>query len=135
MCVETDRQKGEALCAEAGSYAPGSIKSYERRVVKLRRCLLSTDPEQALADLDTGMRQQREWVAWRISATEFRRRRDGQGLAELTRVERECDTGAQRAGPLVGQYRGHLCDIGRPIEACLCKARRRTRMGSPRWRK
>ena len=40
----------------------------ERRVAELGRQLPSTDREQALADLDTGSRQERERVAQRISA-------------------------------------------------------------------
>jgi hypothetical protein len=96
--VAVDWQKLEALRAEAGSYAPGRVKSFERRAAELRRRPPSTDREQALADLDAGVRQEREQVARRISAAEFRRRRDGQGLAELTWVEGERGAGAQHAG-------------------------------------
>jgi hypothetical protein len=48
-----------------------------------------------LTDLDAGVRQERERVAQRISIAEFRRRRDGQGLAEVTRVEGEHGAGVQ----------------------------------------
>ena len=64
-----------------------------RRAAELWRCPPSTDREQALVDLDAGVRRERERVAWRIYAAEFRLRRDGQGLAELTRVEGECGAG------------------------------------------
>ena len=36
--------------------------------------------------MESGVRPEREQVAWRIYAAEFRSRRDGQRLAELTRV-------------------------------------------------
>ena len=74
------------------------VKSFERRAAELRRRPPSTFREQALADLDAGVRRDRERVALRISDAEFRRRRDGQGLAELTRVEGERGAGAQHAG-------------------------------------
>ena len=96
--VAVDQQKLEALRAEAGSYAPGRVKSFERRAAELRRHPPSTDREQALADLDTGVREERERVARRISAAEFRRRRDGQGLADLILVEGERGAGAQHVG-------------------------------------
>jgi hypothetical protein len=95
--VEADRQKLEAR-AEAGSYAPRGVKSFDRRAAELRRHPPSTDREQALADLDTGVREERERVARRISAAEFRRRRDGQGLADLILVEGERGAGAQHVG-------------------------------------
>ena len=44
-------------------------------------------------DLDAGVRQERERAVRRIYAAEFRSKRDGQGLAELTRVVGECDAG------------------------------------------
>ena len=44
------------------------------------------------------MRRERERITQRVSAAEFRRRRDGEGLAELTRVEGECGAGGQHAG-------------------------------------
>ena len=57
-----------------------------------------TDREQALVDLDAGVRRERERVARRIYAVEFRSRRDSQGLAELTWVKGECRAGAQHPG-------------------------------------
>ena len=69
--MEADRQKLEALCAKARSYAPGWVKLFERRASELRRRQPSTDREQALADLDAGLRQEREQVARRISAAGF----------------------------------------------------------------
>ena len=77
--VAADRQKLEALCAEAGSYAPGGVKSFKRREAELRRHPPLMDQEQALADLDAELRQEGERRG-------VRRRRDGQGLAELTWV-------------------------------------------------
>ena len=61
--------------------------SFVRRATELWRRPPSTDREQALVDLDAGVRRERERVAWRIYAAEFHLRRDGQGLVELTRVE------------------------------------------------
>ena len=69
-----------------------------RRAADMRRRPPSTDQEQVLADLDAGARQEREQVTRRISATEFLRRRDGQGLAELTRIKGERCAGAKHAG-------------------------------------
>jgi hypothetical protein len=59
--------------------------------------------EQALADLDAGVRQERERVAQRISDAEFLWRRDGQGLAELTWVE-----GERGAGPNMRAFGGTI---------------------------
>ena len=77
--MEVDHQKLEARCAEAGSYAPGWVKLFERQAAELRRRPPSTDREQVLVDLDAGSRREREGVARRISAAEFRWRRDGWG--------------------------------------------------------
>ena len=55
LCVEADRQKLKALRAVARSYAPGWVKSFERRAAELRQGPASTDQEQALADLDAGV--------------------------------------------------------------------------------
>ena len=76
----------------------GGFNSFDWRAAELRRCPPSMDREKALTDLDTGLRREKEWVARGISVAEFRRRRDGQGLAELTRVEGEHGVGAQHAG-------------------------------------
>ena len=43
-----------------------------------------------------GVKLKSEQVAQRISTTELRHRRDGQGLAELTQVEGEYGLGTQR---------------------------------------
>ena len=72
---------------------PGGVKSFERQVAKLRRRPPLTAWEQALVDLDTGVRRERELAVRHIYAAEFRSRRDGQGLAELTRIEGECGAG------------------------------------------
>ena len=108
--MEADRQKLEALRAEAYSCAPGGVKFLEWWATEQQRRPPSTDREQALVDLDAGVRRERERVVRRIYATEFRSRRDGQGLAELTRVKGECGTGAQQAGlwwdNSGGAYRG-----------------------------
>ena len=67
-------------------YAPGWVKLFQRRATELQRCPPSTDREQALMNLDAGVSQEREQIVWRICAVEFRWRRDGQGLTELTQV-------------------------------------------------
>ena len=90
--------KLEALCAKAGLYAPGRVKLFKWRAVELRRRPPSTEQEQALTDLDVGVRQEREWVLRHISAAEFQRRKPGHGLVELTRVEGERGMGVQHAG-------------------------------------
>ena len=90
----------------------------QKRVAELRRCPPSTDQEQALTDLDTGARQEREWVAWRISAAEFRQRRDSKGLTELTRVEGERGVGAQHMG-LWRDNSGGACTTAGVQSRCL----------------
>ena len=67
--LEADRQNLEALCTKTGSYAlGGGVKLFKQRAAELRRRLPLTEREQALADLDTGSRRERERVARRISA-------------------------------------------------------------------
>ena len=61
-------------------------------MAELLRRPLSTNLEQALAGLDVGVQRERERFARRISAAEFWRRRDDQGLTELTLVEGERGT-------------------------------------------
>ena len=58
--MEADRQKLNALRTKVGSYVQGWVKSFERRTAKLHRYPPLTDRDQALTDLDTGLRQERE---------------------------------------------------------------------------
>ena len=95
--IEADLLKLEALCVEAGYYVLGLVKLFERRVAEMWKSPPSKNREHELADLNTGLSQEWEKVAWRISAAEFRRRRNIYGLAEIPRVEGEYGAGTQHA--------------------------------------